>query len=143
MMGAVQFPYAVEIQFSPRTPSLDAFGDVRPELLVKAKPTLSQYIRIQSISQLRHGFTLLGQCVSKLALQISFNTLRFDGLGFDDRPHPFFCVHCRQSSSQQLHSKFFPSLMFTDLLEFLWGRFENAQPLALALCVQTRQCLAK
>ncbi len=29
------------------------------------------------------------------------------------------------------------AFLFTDLLEFLWGRFENAQSLALALRIQT------
>jgi hypothetical protein len=33
--------------------------------------------------------------------------------------------------------------MFTDLLEFLWGRFENAQLLAFALRIQTRKSLSE
>ena len=78
-----------------------------------------------------------------LELQFAMYTPRFNGLGFDHRAHTLVRVHCWQSSSQKLHSKFFPSLMFTDLLDFLWSRFENAQPLALALHIQTCQCLAK
>ncbi len=43
MMGAVQFPYAVEIRFFLCTPTADALGDLGPELLVKAKSPLSQF----------------------------------------------------------------------------------------------------
>jgi hypothetical protein len=40
-------------------------------------------------------------------------------------------------------TKFFSSLRFTDHFEFLWGRFENAQPLALALRIQTSKSLSE
>jgi hypothetical protein len=51
-------------------------------------------------------------------------------------PHPG-----RQKKSPG--TKFFPSLIFTDLLEFLWGRFEDAQPLALDLLLQTSKSLSE
>jgi hypothetical protein len=91
------------------------------------------------IGQLHHGLSGFRQFIPKLALQISFNSPRFNGLGFDHGTHALVGVHCRQRSSQKFHPEFLPSFPFTRLLEFLRGWLETFQMLAVALRRQSCQ----
>ena len=44
--ASTQLPNLLQIQLSLRTPSNNTFRDIRPELLIKTKPPLSQFIRL-------------------------------------------------------------------------------------------------
>ena len=55
------------------------------------------------------------QIYTKLALQISFNSARFNRPGLDHGTHTFIFVHCRQSSPQKFHREFLASSPFAHL----------------------------
>ena len=80
------------------------------------------------MGQPHHGLSNFQQSIPGFALHVSFDIRSFNGLGLVHRTHPLLCVHCRQSSSQKIHAKFLPSLLFTHLLEFLWARLEYPFP---------------
>src|ERR1039458_3586054 len=63
--------------------------------------------------------------------------------GFDLRTDALVCVHCRQRSSKKRDLESLTRLTFVHLFKFLRAGAENAQPLPLALRVQTSQSLSQ
>src|SRR5438552_363385 len=108
-----QLRNAAKVQFSLCSPTSNAFGNLRTELLVQAESPLRQFVRVKRVGQLHHGLTDSWQGVTKLALQVSFNPVRFNGLGFGHRTHALARVHCWQSSPQKVHPKLLAPLAFT------------------------------
>src|ERR1039457_5140046 len=137
-----QFRDAAKIQFSLRTAALNTLRNHRPELLVKTKSPLSQFIRFERSGQLRHGLSHIRQSIQEFALQVSFNTTRVNGLGFDHRPQASLWswpVTLFQGDPPEI-----PHLVSVPApFEFFRARLKDPQPLALALCVQTCQSPSK
>jgi hypothetical protein len=90
-----------EEEFPLCTPTNDAFGDLGPELLAEAEPLLRQFVRIKGIGQLHQDFAHVRQRLPKLALKVTLDSLRFNGLRRCRRTHPFVRVHCRAVCPEQ------------------------------------------